>query len=330
MFEQEIIDKLYSKVDTSNSNKCWLLKEKTISYEGKRYSINKIAYFDKYGKMPQQILHHKVCKNPKCCNPNHFFKDKEEYFKFLLNDPNNYKLVWNDYTNDYCHIWTKHKTDNYPLATFQNKKEKLHRWVLILQGINMEGLFARHKCHNPSCINPEHLEPGTASDNSQDMVDANRQAKGENHANCKTTEVQVLEVIKLLRTTKLSGKDISKQLNISYKAVVSIIIGKNWTDLSNMPYGSKRIDWNDDLAYERQEFALKIINLLETTELSCSKIAEKLNTTLGIVQNISYGKTWSHLSGMPLGSKRTDWNSKKDNQLELFDISNFSNALNNK
>jgi hypothetical protein len=35
---------------------------------------------------------------------------------------------------------------------------------------------ARHRCHNPPCINPEHLELGSQADNRQDDFD--REAGG--------------------------------------------------------------------------------------------------------------------------------------------------------
>lgn len=37
-----------------------------------------------------------------------------------------------------------------------------------------DGLILRHHCDNPPCVNPDHLIPGTAADNSRDMVERNR------------------------------------------------------------------------------------------------------------------------------------------------------------
>jgi hypothetical protein len=33
-----------------------------------------------------------------------------------------------------------------------------------------EDLMILHSCHNPKCVNPEHLRPGTAKDNAEDEV----------------------------------------------------------------------------------------------------------------------------------------------------------------
>ena len=55
------------------------------------------------------------------------------------------------------------------------------------------GKVIRHKCDNPRCINPEHLEPGSYKDNMQDMKERGRERKlrGQEHARSKLTEEQV-------------------------------------------------------------------------------------------------------------------------------------------
>jgi hypothetical protein len=57
-----------------------------------------------------------------------------------------------------------------------------------------EGMVVRHKCDNPRCINPEHLELGTPQDNVRDMVERNRQAKGSRTGGAKLTEKDVIQI----------------------------------------------------------------------------------------------------------------------------------------
>ena len=56
------------------------------------------------------------------------------------------------------------------------------------------GMVVRHKCDNPPCINPAHLELGTKADNSADMSTRKRNATGEFHVGSVLTEAQVEEI----------------------------------------------------------------------------------------------------------------------------------------
>lgn len=122
---------------------------------------------------------------------------------------------------DVCWTW-KGRVNHYGYGVFQSfyRTEFAHRFSFALTN-NMvdalgrskipEGLFVRHKCDNPICCNPLHLELGTPKDNSQDMVKRCRHAKSGFRPPTET-------VIALIRK-KLTYKQVGVKLGISDNTV---------------------------------------------------------------------------------------------------------------
>ena len=244
MIPQKFIDKLDSLHEYTDPHDCWIINKSDSRIEIKkdRFSISEIIYFKKYGLMIDK--EYKICQSSRCANPNHIFDNEKDYIKAMVNNPNFYHKVWNEYVQDYCHIWNKYFNSNgYATIRINKRRLRLCREILILDGIDMTDLVTRHKCHNRACIKPEHLEPGTLADNTQDMVDANRQAKGENASSSKITTEKALEIIELLKNTTLGCTEIGNKTNVSPMIVSNIIRGQGWRHLSQMPKKSKRADW---------------------------------------------------------------------------------------
>lgn len=95
-----------------------------------------------------------------------------------------------------CHIWRAAKNtggygqfrDNRIGRTYQ-----AHRFAWIQKyGAIPAGMLVLHKCHNPACVNPDHLYIGTHADNMADMKAAQRQAKGVTNTKTKLTDQQVV------------------------------------------------------------------------------------------------------------------------------------------
>ena len=108
---------------------------------------------------------------------------------------------------------------------------KAHRLAWALHnGEDPAGRVVRHRCNNPSCVNPEHLEIGTHADNMHDKVVC-RAVLGENNPASKLTE-QDVRGIRCLTNLGVRGREISRLMSISQTAVVRIANRKMWSHVS--------------------------------------------------------------------------------------------------
>lgn len=78
-----------------------------------------------------------------------------------------------------CWLWKGAKTGNgYGNFSVQELSSKVpaHRvsYCLSTGDYPDAGLVVRHKCDNPLCVNPRHLEIGTQADNMNDMIKRGR------------------------------------------------------------------------------------------------------------------------------------------------------------
>lgn len=76
-----------------------------------------------------------------------------------------------------CIEWQGNKLGNgYGRKWINDKSVFVHRLLLEskIPGFLESGYLACHTCDNPSCINPDHLVPGIAAENSLQMIEQNR------------------------------------------------------------------------------------------------------------------------------------------------------------
>lgn len=105
-----------------------------------------------------------------------------------------------------------------------------HRFIYTeMFGEIPKGLVVRHKCDNPSCINPEHLELGTIQQNNDDRDKRGRFKKmfGSENGSAKLNEEQVREIKKMLVEGK-SVNELSKVFNIGKTTLHLIKRGERW------------------------------------------------------------------------------------------------------
>jgi hypothetical protein len=105
--------------------------------------------------------------------------------------------------DDKCWLW-KGSVDSDGYGWFSwmrgDKKRNLHahRYSLMMKLNNFDlpsTTLTRHTCDERSCVNPNHLIPGSAQENSADMVARNRQAVGEKNGQSIISDAIAQEII---------------------------------------------------------------------------------------------------------------------------------------
>lgn len=85
----------------------------------------------------------------------------------------------------------------------------------------------RHKCDNPRCINPEHLEGGTQVDNVRDCAERGRQGDcrnfGRSNGRCVLSPEQVASI--RARYEPGNGMSLAREFGISRSQVGRIVSG---------------------------------------------------------------------------------------------------------
>lgn len=151
--------------------------------------------------------------------------------------------------NSKCWSWKmKLDKDGYGRFRYKNKKRGAHRIsYMYFYGNIDDNLLVCHKCNNPSCVNPDHLYLGTASDNKRDEIESGRTSKGtrngkythpektprgERAGNSKLTENDVIEIRKTYNAK--AGKTImflSEKYGVGTSTIWSVISRQTWTHI---------------------------------------------------------------------------------------------------
>ncbi|MFW6176500.1 MAG: HNH endonuclease [Thermoplasmatota archaeon] len=104
-----------------------------------------------------------------------------------------------------------------------------HIYEVCLGNIE-KGKVLRHKCDNPRCCNPAHLETGTIKENQQDMKRRGRsfKPKGEINGNSKLNSKKVKKIKEMLDK---KDKEIANKFGVSRKCINDIRNGNRWSHI---------------------------------------------------------------------------------------------------
>jgi hypothetical protein len=139
-----------------------------------------------------------------------------------------------------CWVWTGALNENGYGVIGRGARgqgnDKAHRVAYrTYRGEIPEGKIILHKCGNPICVNPWHLEPGTYKENSADMVRMGRHFQPDNSCeNAKWSKLNsqaVLDIRLHKGGKKGTGTALAKKYGVSKSAIYRIWEGKNWAKL---------------------------------------------------------------------------------------------------
>jgi hypothetical protein len=92
-----------------------------------------------------------------------------------------------------------------------------------------DGMMVRHLCHNRACVNVDHLEIGTAKQNTQDMILAGRdRLVGQKNYMAKLSQDNVLQI----RASNASSQKLADQFGVSRSCISKIKRGESWRNIA--------------------------------------------------------------------------------------------------
>ena len=198
-------------IDLNNANGCWL----TVSCWKKGIPMAAVK---------PKTIHCSLCATP-----------------FLATSARQYicssecALAWNSSINHQTGCWEKHGPyrgqRGYCAVQHKGDNEYGHRFSYrLLIGPIPDGMIVRHKCDNPPCFNPDHLELGTHEQNMEDMRLRGRSQTGSRNTGAKLTEDQVLEIV----ASSDDYKTLGKRFSVHPANIRAIKSGKSWSHLTGI------------------------------------------------------------------------------------------------
>jgi hypothetical protein len=194
---------------------------------------------------------------------------------------------WNKVNNpgkiDECWEWLGGKQNTgYGIFYFNSILQLTHRYSYeYYNGIIKNKLFVLHKCDNPPCLNPNHLELGTQTDNMKDMSLKNRKAilRGSDASNSLLLDQDILDIFKKIDDGLYNNiEEICFDYHVQYHVIAAIFDRKSWMHMSKHLSNQKLL-----------ELKSKIINL-HLTEQSVKQIKQCLLQKISIIDISNYFK----------------------------------------
>lgn len=145
-----------------------------------------------------------------------------------------------------CWTWTGGKAGPYGQLQYRKQRLLAHRfsWVLFTKQDCPQEQVVRHRCDNPPCVRPDHLELGSVAQNVRDTYERHRRATGNptlgsGRPNALLTD----ELVVSLRRQARAGQSIhslARNFDVAYSTIYRAIRGNGWPHVSEPPVPGRR------------------------------------------------------------------------------------------
>jgi hypothetical protein len=147
-----------------------------------------------------------------------------------------------------CWVWKAGRHDRgYGHFSVKNKTVRAHRlsWLIEHKFIQ-RGFFVCHRCDNPSCCRPDHLQLGLQEDNMRDMQIRGRSARGDRHGSsthpesrprgsnnvaAKLAELDIIAIREIYTSRSASYQDLARMFHVSKSLIRHIVLRSVWKHL---------------------------------------------------------------------------------------------------
>lgn len=152
-----------------------------------------------------------------------------------------------DRSGDGCWEWQAHRSPaGYGQVWLDGTNVGAHRVAYQLtNGPIPEGMLVRHKCDNPPCVRPDHLEIGSVIDNYDDMVGRGRRnvsrsatsryVRGDTHPSSRLTTETVRAIREAVATGKATQTEMARAHGVTVQAIHRIVRGLVWKEAAAWP-----------------------------------------------------------------------------------------------
>ena len=131
-----------------------------------------------------------------------------------------------------CHNVISHKKEHRGHVRVKRNGKLFYLHRLVFEecfGDIPEGMIIRHKCDNPPCINPEHLELGTHQDNTNDKMERGRHVSapqiGEENPRAILKEQDIREIRNNKTSTNIA---LGEKFKVHHSSISAIRLNKIW------------------------------------------------------------------------------------------------------